>query len=449
MSEYILPAAMVISLLAGIFSGYRVAFLLGGLGILFSYIGNIPFRFLGVVVSRIYSNVVENWLLIAIPLFIYMGLMLERSGLANDLLESLERLFGRVRGGLAVSVAALGIIMAASTGIIGASVVMLGVMGLPLMLKKQYDPYLATGTVIASSTLGILIPPSIMLVLVGDILQLSVGDLFLAAIFPGLILGGLYILYILAVGFIFPERAPAAPVDDHVRGFSLFFQLLRDLFAPVFLLLAVLGSIAVGIATPTEAAALGALGITLLAVLTGRFRFRDFRESVFETSKLTSLIVFVLIGATCFSVVFKRLGGERMIEDAVFHLALGPYGTLALLMLTIFILGFFLEWLEISFIVLPLFAPIMLALDFGPGLTGTEVLLWFAVLVAINLQTSFLTPPFGYALFFLKSVAPAGITLPVIYRSIIPFVVLQLIGLTIAVLFPQVILWLPGQILGN
>ena len=449
MSEYILPAAMVICLLAGIFSGYRVAFLLGGLGILFSYIGNIPFLFLGVVVSRIYSNVVENWLLIAIPLFIYMGLMLERSGLANDLLESLERLFGRVRGGLAVSVAALGIIMAASTGIIGASVVMLGVMGLPLMLKKQYDPYLATGTVIASSTLGILIPPSIMLVLVGDILQLSVGDLFLAAIFPGLILGGLYILYILAVGFIFPERAPAAPVDDHVRGFSLFFQFLRDLFAPVFLLLAVLGSIAVGIATPTEAAALGALGITLLAVLTGRFRFRDFRESVFETSKLTSLIVFVLIGATCFSVVFKRLGGERMIEDAVFHLALGPYGTLALLMLTIFILGFFLEWLEISFIVLPLFAPIMLALDFGPGLTGTEVLLWFAVLVAINLQTSFLTPPFGYALFFLKSVAPAGITLPVIYRSIIPFVVLQLIGLTIAVLFPQVILWLPGQILGS
>ena len=449
MSEYILPAAMVISLLAGIFSGYRVAFLLGGLGILFSYIGNIPFRFLGVVVSRIYSNVVENWLLIAIPLFIYMGLMLERSGLANDLLESLERLFGRVRGGVAVSVAALGIIMAASTGIIGASVVMLGVMGLPLMLKKHYDPYLATGTVIASSTLGILIPPSIMLVLVGDILQLSVGDLFLAAIFPGLILGGLYILYILAVGFIFPERAPAAPVDDHVRGFSLFFQLLRDLFAPVSLLLAVLGSIAVGIATPTEAAALGALGITLLAVLTGRFRFRDFRESVFETSKLTSLIVFVLIGATCFSVVFKRLGGERMIEDAVFHLALGPYGTLALLMLTIFILGFFLEWLEISFIVLPLFAPIMLALDFGPGLTGTEVLLWFAVLVAINLQTSFLTPPFGYALFFLKSVAPAGITLPVIYRSIIPFVVLQLIGLTIAVLFPQVILWLPGQILGS
>ena len=449
MPEYTLPAAMVVSLLAGIFTGYRVAFLLGGLGILFSCIGNIPFRFLGVVVSRIYSNVVENWLLIAIPLFIYMGLMLERSGLANNLLESLERLFGRVRGGLAVSVAALGIIMAASTGIIGASVVMLGVLGLPLMLKKQYDPHLATGTVIASSTLGILIPPSIMLVLVGDILQISVGDLFLAAIFPGLILGGMYILYILVVGFVYPEKAPATPVDDGVRGITLFFQLIRDLFAPVFLILAVLGSIALGIATPTEAAALGALGITLLAVVTGRFRFKYLRESVYETSRLTSLIVFVLIGATCFSVVFKRLGGARMIEEAVFNLALGPYGTLTLLMLIIFVLGFFLEWLEISFIVLPLFAPIVAGLDFGLGLTGTEILLWFAVLVAINLQTSFLTPPFGYALFFLKSVAPASITLPVIYRGIIPFVLLQLIGLTIAILFPQVLLWLPGQVLGN
>ena len=225
--------------------------------------------------------------------------------------------------------------------------------------------------------------------------------------------------------------------------------MIRDLFAPVFLILAVLGSIALGIATPTEAAALGALGITLLAMVTGQFRLRDLKESVFETSKITSLIVFVLIGATCFSVVFKRLGGERMIEDAVFHLALGPYGTLALVMLTIFILGFFLEWLEISFIVLPLFAPIVAGLDFGLGLSGTEILLWFAVLVAINLQTSFLTPPFGYALFFLKSVAPAGITLPVIYRSIIPFVVLQLVGLTIAVCFPQVTLWLPAQVLGN
>lgn len=449
MAEYSLPLAMVVCLILGIFSGYRVAFLLGGLGIIFSYIGEIPFRFLAVVVSRIYSNVVENWLLIAIPLFIYMGLMLERSGLAANLLGSLERLFGRVRGGLAISVTALGIIMAASTGIIGASVVMLGVLALPLMLQKRYDPHLATGTVIASSTLGILIPPSIMLVLVGDILQLSVGDLFLAALFPGLILGGLYIVYILIVGLVSPDRAPAAPPEGDIGGIALVLQLLRDLFAPIVLILAVLGSIAVGIATPTEAAALGALGITLLALLTGRFKFKDFRESVFETSKLTSLIIFVLIGATCFSVVFKRLGGERMIEDAVFFFALGPYETLTLLMITIFILGFFLEWLEISFIVLPLFAPIVAGLDFGMGLSSTQILLWFAVLVAINLQTSFLTPPFGYALFFLKSVAPPGITLSVIYRSIIPFVIIQLIGLSIAVFFPQVILWLPEQVLGN
>ena len=298
--------------------------------------------------------------------------MLERSGLANNLLESLERLFGRVRGGLAVSVAALGIIMAASTGIIGASVVMLGVLGLPLMLKKRYDPHLATGTVIASSTLGILIPPSIMLVLVGDILQLSSGTCF-SPRFSRIAAGRtVYSLY--PDGWVhLSGAAPAAPVADGVRGFRLFFQLLRDLFAPVFLILAVLGSIALGIATPTEAAALGALGITLLAMVTGQFRFRDLKESVFETSKITSLIVFVLIGATCFSVVFKRLGGERMIEDAVVYLALGPYGTLALVMLTIFILGFFLEWLEISFIVLPLFAPVVAGLDFGLGLSGTEV----------------------------------------------------------------------------
>ncbi|HEY9566837.1 MAG TPA: TRAP transporter large permease subunit [Thalassobaculum sp.] len=447
MAEYFLPILMIVSLIGGIFTGYPVAFLLAGLGVVFSFLASIPVAFLGTVVSRIFSGTLANWLLLAVPLFIYMGLMLEKSGAAKKLLLSLERLFAGMRGGLAISVALLGIVMAASTGIIGASVVLLGVLSLPVMLRQKYDKGLAAGIICASGTLGILIPPSIMLVLVGDILQISVGDLFMAAMFPGLVLGGLYIAYILGIAFLAPHKAPAGVVDvDDTR--PLWLALGSDLLAPVLLIMGVLGSIVAGIATPTEAAAIGAAGTMVLAAFAGEMSFANLRDSVLETCRTTGMILFVAIGATCYSVIFKRVGGDSMIEDTVAAFASGPYGTLAVVMILIFILGFFLEWIEISYIVLPLFAPIIAGLDFGLGLTSGEQLTWFAILVAINLQTSFLTPPFGYALFYLKGIAPPELSMGDIYRAIVPFVMLQLIGLGLAIAFPGLVLWLPKYVIG-
>ncbi|WP_338079123.1 TRAP transporter large permease subunit [Cobetia marina] len=394
LAEYALPITMVVALLIGIFSGYPVAFLLGGLGILFAFIGDIPLPFLGTVGSRIFGGVIENWLLIAIPLFVFMGLMLESSGVARNLLMTLQRLFGRVHGGLAVSVALLGVVMAASTGIIGASVVMLGLLALPVMLGQGYKAEMACGVIAASGTLGILIPPSIMLVLMGSILQISVGALFKAALIPGLMLGALYVAYLLITAKLRPDWAPLP--DQSLLGTDktpLPLALLRDLLGPMVLIVAVLGSIMTGIATPTEAAAIGAGGSLLLALVMGGLSFDTLRNTLRDTSRTSAMILFVVIGATCFSVVFKRLGGDYLIEDVITGTGLGPYGLLLLLMGLIFVLGFFLEWIEISFVVLPLVAPVVEALDFGLGLSGQGLLVWFAILVAINLQTSFLTPP--------------------------------------------------------
>lgn len=446
LAEYGLALAMVAALIAGIFTGYPVAFVLAGVGVLFTFIGDVPLLYLGIVVNRLFSGVLSNWLLLAVPLFVFMGLMLEKAGTAKSLLLSLEKLFAGMRGGLAISVAVLGIIMAASTGIIGASVVMLGLMALPVMLQQGYDKKLAAGTVAASGTLGILIPPSIMLVLVGDILQISVGDLFLAALLPGLLLGGLYVVYILATALLRPEAAPPGARGE-AGDLPILVQVLRDLVAPVLLIVGVLGSIMGGFATPTEAAGIGAFGSVVLAAAARRLTWTNFKETVNGTAVTTAMIIFVAIGATCFSAIFKRLGGDSMIEDVVFAIGAGPYGTLAALMLLIFILGFFLEWIEISYVVLPLFAPIVAALDFGLGFTSEQTLIWFAILVAINLQTSFLTPPFGYALFYLKGIAPAGLGMGDIYRSILPFVALQLIGLLLAIGFPEVVTWLPRTLL--
>ena len=447
MIEYALPLAMVVFLLLGIFSGYPVALVLGGTGILFAFIGGLPFAFLQIGVSRIYASVIENWLLLAVPLFVFMGTMLDKSGLAQNLLYSLERVLGGRRGGLAIAVALLGIIMAASTGIVGASVVMLSVLALPIMLREKYKPELAVGTIAASGTLGILIPPSIMLVLVGDILQISVGELFLGAIIPGLVLGGLYIAYLIYVALVRPGDAPASEAKP-VDGFLLL-ALLRDLVAPLLLILTVLGSIATGTATPTEAAGLGAICAMLLAAFNRQLTYRTLSICVRETGKTSAMILSVLVGATIFGMVFKGLKGNRMIEDAIMSFDLSAYGTLGLLLLLIFILGFFLEWVEISFIVLPLFAPIVVALDFGFGFSRDQQLLWFAMLVAVNLQTSFLTPPFGYSLFYIKGVAPPDITIRTIYRGIIPFVGLQLTGLALLILWPNLVLWLPDSVFGN
>lgn len=445
--EYALPLTMVFCLLLGIFSGYPVALVLGGIGVLFAFIGDLPFAFLKIGVSRIYAGVIENWLLLAVPLFVFMGSMLDKSGLAQNLLYSLERALGHKRGGLAISVALLGIIMAASTGIVGASVVMLSVLALPIMLRENYKPELAVGTIAASGTLGILIPPSIMLVLVGDILQISVGELFLGAIFPGFLLGGLYIGYIIFVAIIRPSDAPV-PQSKPADG-SVILALLRDLMAPLALILTVLGSIATGAATPTEAAGLGAICAMLLAAFNRKLTLATVSSCVRETGSTSAMILSVLVGATIFGMVFKGLKGDKMIKDAIFSLDLSAYGTLGVLLLMIFILGFFLEWVEISFIVLPLFAPIVAVLDFGLGLTTEQQLLWFAMLVAVNLQTSFLTPPFGYSLFYIKGVAPPEITIRMIYRGIIPFVGLQLTGLALLILWPGLVLWVPGAVFGN
>ena len=446
-AEYSWAIAMIIALIVGVFTGYPVAFLLCGLGILFAILSGIPLRFMGTVVSKIYAGTLSNWLLLAAPLFIFMGLMLDKSGLAERLLLTLERLCGRLPGGLALSVALLGIVMAASTGIVGASVMLLGVIALPVMLKQGYDPRFATGVTAACGTLGILIPPSIMLVFMGAVLQVSIGGLFKAAFVPGLLLGTVYMLYILGVGFFTPHRAPVPKEKGelekitHAEG-SLLLDLLKNLLGPLFLIAAVLGSIMIGLATPTEAAGIGAAGAMVLALITRQLNLSVMRNVVRDTSKTTAMVIFVMIGATCFSAVFKRLGGDDMIQELFIGTGYGPYGLLLLMMGLIFVMGFFLEWIEISFIVLPLFAPIIAGLDFGFEATGPELLIWFAVLAAVNMQTSFITPPFGYSLFYLRGVAPEGVDIKTIYRSSLPFVILQLTCLGALILFPDIVLWL-------
>ncbi|HKM38389.1 MAG TPA: TRAP transporter large permease subunit [Thiopseudomonas sp.] len=441
--EYLLPILMVVFLLLSIFTGYPVAFVLGGLSIVFALVGDVPLPYLGMIGSRIFGGVVENWLYIAIPLFVFMGLMLEKSGVASRLLLTLQRLFGRLRGGLAISVALLGIVMAASTGIVGASVVMLGMLALPVMLKQNYKEEMALGIVAASGTLGILIPPSIMLVLMGSIMQVSVGDLFKAALLPGLMLGVLYIVYLLVMGWLKPEWMPLADPDDlDTDTTPLPLALLRDLVGPVFLMVAVLGSIMSGIATPSEAAAIGAVGAILLAAVAGKLNYITLRNVCYDTAKSTAMIVFIVIAATAYSLIFKRLGGDYLIMDMVSAIDLGPYGLLLSIMLMVFILGFFLEWIEISYVILPLLLPVITLLDFGMSTQAT--LVWFAILMAINLQTSFLTPPFGYALFYLKGVTEGKVKITTIYRSIIPYVLLQVAGLILCIIFPSIILWLPG-----
>ena len=447
MIEHIFPLLMVVCLLFGIFSGYPVMFVLAGIGIIFVFVGGLPPAFIKIGISRIYGGVIENWLLLSVPLFVFMGAMLDKSGLAQNLLYSLERLLGRKRGGLAISVAVLGIIMAASTGIVGASVVMLSTLALPIMLREKYKPELAVGTIAASGTLGILIPPSIMLVLIGDILHISVGDLFLGAIIPGLLLGGLYIAYIIYVAITKPSYTPVSS-EQRYEG-SIFLSLIRDLFAPVVLILTVLGSIATGTATPTEAAGLGAISAMILAAINRKLTKDTITSCIRQTGNTSAMILGVFVGATIFGMVFKGLHGDVMIQNAIAYFDLSAYGTLFLLLLIIFIMGFFLEWIEISFIVLPLFAPIVALLDFGLGLSQQEQLLWFAMLVAVNLQTSFLTPPFGYSLFYIKGVAPPEINIRTIYRGITPFVVLQFVGLSVLVIWPNIVLWVPRAVFGS
>ena len=376
--------------------------------------------------------------MVALPMFIFMGLLLDRSGIANQLMTSFARLFGSIRGGLAITVTLIGLLLAATTGIIGASVVLLALLGLPAMLNTGYDKSLAAGTVCAVGTLGILIPPSIMLVLMADRMSMSVGDLFLGAVFPGVLLAGLYIVYLLAVGRIKPQMAPAAPGEDFT--FQAVWDLFKAILPPAFLILAVLGSIFFGLATPTEAAGVGAAGALILAVIKRQLNKSVMGDVLQETTRTTAFIFGVLLGATAFSLVLRGLGGDELIKGALLGLPFEPTGIIICILVATFILGFFLDWIELTLIVLPLVSPVVVSLGFDP--------IWFTILFAVCLQTSFLTPPVGFAIFYLKGVAPEGVDVFTIYKGVVPFIVLQLIGMLIIFNWDSLVTWLPAQAYG-
>ena len=447
-----MPLFMFVVLAILLFTGYPVAAVLGGTGLGFGLVGMYFDVFVQIeffnIVGRIWSGIADNLVLVAIPMFIFMGTMLEKSGVARDLLYCLQVLLRRVPGGLALSVTVMGTIMAATTGIIGASVVMMTLMALPVMLQRQYNTPLATGTIAASGTLGILIPPSIMLVIMADLLGRSVGNLFVAAVFPGLMLAGIYCIYIFTISAIKPGLAPALPKDigpQDTKEFAL--MILKGFIPPVFLMVLVLGSIVFGFATPTEASGVGAAGATLLAFLNRRLNFKMLRTVVERSALMGGMLFFIFIGATAFSYVFRSLGGDDLVIEFVESTGFGPWGILFILMFIVFILGFFFDWIEITLIVLPVFAPVIALLDFGDHVAKIDLVYWFAILVAVNLQTSFLTPPFGFALFYMKGVAPPEVKIQQIYKGIVPFVGLQVIGVALIIAYPEIALWLPGKLL--
>ena len=439
--EY-LPAWMFLSLTILLMAGFPVTFTLLGTSLCFGLIG-FGWDFFNLLPLRIWGRM-TNVTLIAVPLFVFMGVMLERSGLAEDLLNTMGILFGRVRGGLAISVVIVGALLGASTGIVGATVVTMGLLAVPTMLRRGYQKEFATGTVAASGTLGQIIPPSIVLVLIGDIVGVSVGDLFMGAILPGLILVGLFILYIAIVAFFRPEIAPALPREE-IQAIStkqLLAQVGKAMFPPLFLMVAVLGSIFAGIASPTEAAAVGAVGATVLTLTNRKFSLKILRDVMRTTVQLTCMVFIILCGAAAFGLVFRGLGGDTLVREFLGGLAHRySHGmVLVVVMMLIFVIGFFLDFIEITFIHVPVLAPIMIEFGFDP--------IWFCVLLAVNLQTSFMTPPFGFSLFYLKAVTPPEVTTGHIYRGIIPFVIFQLIGLAIVALFPQLATWLPKMVYG-
>jgi tripartite ATP-independent transporter DctM subunit len=448
--------AMFVMFIGTMLTGYPIAFCLSGTAIVFTavatfadlYLGTstgVGFNYFGIAVTRIY-NTMSNWVLVSLPLFIYMGLMLDKSGMAEKLMYSSQELFGKVRGGLAITVTLIGVIMAASTGIVGASVVLLGLLTIPAMLRQGYAKRLAVGTVAASGTLGILIPPSIMLVVMGDLVGISVGDLFMGAFIPGVILAGLYIVYLLAYCYFRPECAPLPP-DRRPVSKAVLLDVMKSVVPPAVLILSVLGSIFAGIATVTEASGVGALVATLLAYVNKRLSLKVLKEALFATFNTNAYIFGILIGATCFALVLRGLGGDEFIARTLKALPLGPHGILWFIVLCVFILGFFLDWIEICFIVLPLIAPVIADLDFhveGFGVVGEPKMVWFLLVIAVTLQTSFLTPPVGFSLFYLKGIVPQGVTLKDIYVGIIPFVILQLIGVMVISMWPELVTWLPA-----
>jgi len=435
-----LPLIFFATILLLLMTGYPVAFTLGGASLIFGLF-TFGIEFFNLLPLRIWG-VMNNYILIAVPLFIFMGVMFEKSGLAEDLLETMALLFGKLRGGLAISVLIVGAMLAAATGIVGATVVTMGLLSLPVMLNKGYDPKVATGIIAASGTLGQIIPPSIILVLLGSVLNISVGNLFIGAVIPGFLIVILYLLWIILIAFVKPESAPAMPQSDLdlFVGKDKIKRIITAFAAPFFLIIAVLGSIFAGIASPTEAAALGAMGATVLTVIRNKLTINTLKDVMVKTMTLTSMAFMILVGASAFGLVFRGMGGDTYLTNLITSSSLEPHHFLAIVMLIIFVAGFFIDFIEIIFIIVPVVAPIFVHLNIN--------LLWVGILIAVNLQTSFLTPPFGFSLFYLKGVAPEEVTTTQIYKGIIPFVVIQMIGLLLIILFPEIALWLPA-IMGN
>lgn len=442
--EAIFVALMFAVFAGGLFAGFPVAFVLGGTGVLFAILGEfLPTigikvmagtNFIGFSSDRIFGSL-SNYSLVPIAMFVFMGLMLERSGVAGRLLTAMSRVMHRVPGGLGLSVVLIGLVLAASTGIIGASVVLLATVALPALRRAGYDIPLSLGAVAASGTLGILIPPSIMLIVMGDQLRLSVGDLFMAAVVPGALLALMYALYIVVLCTLRPDIAPKLPPADTEDDKSPVLELVRALVPPMLLMTAVLGSIFLGIASPTEASGVGALGATILAAADRRLNWQTLKEVCHGTGKTTAFLFALIFGASCFSVVLRGYGGDDVIEGAITGLPFPPEAVLGMVLLVVFLLGFVLDWMEIVLIIAPLTVPVVVGLGFDP--------LWVAILIAICLQTSFLTPPVGMALFYVKSAAPEDVTTMQIYRGIVPFVILQLLALAAVWLFPALALKLP------
>ncbi len=416
-------------------AGYPVAFTLGGISVIFGLF-TFGADFFYLLPLRVYGTM-GNYVLMAVPLFVFMGMMLEKSGIAENLLETMALLFGRFRGGLAIAVIVVGAMLAASTGIVGATVITMGLISLPTMLKRGYSTELATGTIATSGTLGQIIPPSVVLVLLGSVLSVSVGDLFLAAVIPGTVLVLLYLTYILIISLVKPQSAPSMPQQEiaKFREKGMAGRILKAFFLPFFLILAVLGSIFAGIASPTEAAAVGAAGATLLTAVQGKFNITMLRQVMRETTHLTSMVFIILVGATAFSLVFRGLGGDIYLITLIENAQLSPQAFLLLVMIAVFIAGFFIDFIEIIFIIVPVVTPIFIALGID--------LIWVGILIALNLQTSFLTPPFGFSLFYLKGVAPPQVRTAQIYKGIVPFVLIQLAFLLMVIMFPQLVTWLP------
>lgn len=430
MNTEIIAILLFVVLILVLLTGFPVAFVLGGVsiwaGILFvpDFLDFLPLRIMGTI---------QNYVLLAVPLFVFMGLTLEKSGIAEDLLQSMGIMFGKVKGGLALSVVLVGTLLAASTGIVGATVISMGLISLPFMLKKNYSVPLATGVIASAGTLGQIIPPSVVLVLLGSVLNVPVGDLFKAAIIPGFMLVAAYILYILGYAYFFPERAPAIP-EDEIKAYkkdNYRSKLAIAFLYPMVLIISVLGVIFAGIASPTEAAAVGAFGALFLAFTKKKLTWKLLEHVSKETTYITSMVFMILVGAATFSLVFRGLGGDKLLVSVVDSAGLSGNQFLILVMIVVFIAGFFIDFIEIIFIIVPIVAPVFAKLHMDP--------LWIGILLALNLQTSFLTPPFGFALFYLKGVAPDTVKTSDMYRGIVPFILIQLLVLALVIVFPEII----------